>query len=503
MKATTRKFISWLMSLTVILRCFVIALLVHVGLLFILATVKVGGMAASAIRAAFDPPASTGGKEEEPDPFAAYRDQDYKAPGVGGPLAPVEYKVAIADTKPTESSVAEVIGVVDDSATAVARLQGAPGAMSAPAFGGGGEGKIGIAGIAGGSGHFKGRIGPARTINAAKFKASQEAERAVLAALRWLKENQASDGTWTASGDKCAGTALGVLAFLGHGHTPDDKEFGECVNRGVTFLVNSIDGNGLLPQKGHYMYAQGAVTLALAEAYGMTGSKAIREPLERAVKAAVAAQKVQKSEKHQGGWRYSAVATDSDTSVSGWMIMSLKSARLAGLEVPSECFEDASKFLWNVCSDEGGFGYNGPGRSPNMTGVGVLCQQFLGHQADPRIKKSLDYLKTQKFDWNAEGRFSLYGWYYITQAMFQGGGAYWEYWNKQFRDALIKVQSQDGHWQIPPSGTEEKQYAGDTHVYATTLCCLMLEVYYRYLPIYQELEKGALRPPAAGTTATK
>jgi hypothetical protein len=153
--------------------------------------------------------------------------------------------------------------------------------------------------------------------------------------------------------------------------------------------------------------------------------------------------------------------------------------------------------------EAGGFGYTGPGRTPTMTGVGVLCQQFLGHMSDPRIKKSLDYLKTQKFDWNGKGRFQLYGWYYITQAMFQGGGAYWEYWNKQFRDALIKAQSQDGHWEIPPEDGDEKNHTGNSPVYATALSCLMLEVYYRYLPIYQELEKGALRPPAAGSTATK
>jgi hypothetical protein len=130
-----------------------------------------------------------------------------------------------------------------------------------------------------------------------------------------------------------------------------------------------------------------------------------------------------------------------------------------------------------------------------MTAVGVLCQQFLGHLNDPRTKKSLDYLKEQKFDWEKAGRFSLYGWYYITQAMFQGGGSYWEYWNKQFQQPLIKAQASDGHWESPDGhGTES--------VYATSLSCLMLEVFYRYSPLYLEMEKGA-RQPGPGPTATK
>jgi hypothetical protein len=80
--------------------------------------------------------------------------------------------------------------------------------------------------------------------------------------------------------------------------------------------------------------------------------------------------------------------------------------------------------------------------------------------------------------------------------MFQGGGAYWEYWNKQFQKPLIQAQSSDGHWD--PPGDEKKHGP----VYATTLSCLMLEVFYRYSPLYQEMEKGAGRA-TTGPTATK
>jgi hypothetical protein len=120
-----------------------------------------------------------------------------------------------------------------------------------------------------------------------------------------------------------------------------------------------------------------------------------------------------------------------------------------------------------------------------MTSVGVLCQQFLGHNSDARLHKALDFLKQQKFDWASTEKHTLYGWYYATQAMFQGGGGYWEYWNKQFQKPLIKAQDADGSWS-PPGDNLGK-------VYGTTLSCLMLEVYYRYSPMYLEMERGSLR----------
>jgi len=496
MASTSRNFLGWLASLTLILRCFVIALIFHAALIFVVASIKIGGIAVKAFTAAFESASPPPAAEEEPNPFAAYREVDYNPPGASGPQLPTEYKVAIAQTPPqeTDTKAAEVIGVLSETATAVARLQGAPGALATPTFGGGGgEGKIGIPGGTG-NGNFLQRLdGTRRTIARDKYKGSQKAELAVLAALRWLKANQNDDGSWSMD-QRPAMTALAVLSFLGHGDTPDSVEFGDSVNRGIQFLLRTVDQTGLVTPRN--MYAQGAVTLALAEAYGMTQAKPIRETLERAVKANVKAQKVaKKNDAHTGGWRYSSTAPDSDLSVSGWIIMSLKSAKLAGLDVPEESFAAAGKYVWAMYDDDGGFGYSAPKRSANMTGAGVLCQQFLGQGTDPRLKRALDFLKTQKVVWaEASGHYVLYGWYYITQAMFQGGGAYWEYWNKQIRDTIINAQSQDGHWEAPPKSGEKKH--GFT--YTTTLCCLMLEVYYRYLPLYQELEK---RPAAAAPDA--
>ena len=129
----------------------------------------------------------------------------------------------------------------------------------------------------------------------------------------------------------------------------------------------------------------------------MTQSPLAREPLDRAVNAILQSQKVKKTAKiHEGGWRYSPESTDADTSVAGWNIMGLKSAKLAGIVIPEEALDAASQYIWNMYGEAGGFGYSGPGAGNATTAVGILCEQFLGHGDDKRLKKALDYYMHQK-----------------------------------------------------------------------------------------------------------
>ncbi len=63
-----------------------------------------------------------------------------------------------------------------------------------------------------------------------------------------------------------------------------------------------------------------------------------------------------------------------------------------------------------------------------------------------------------------------------------------------FTRELLKTQKSDGRWETPAfehgknkkGGHGEGSFEGlDRPVYATALCCLMLEVYYRYLPTFK------------------
>jgi hypothetical protein len=64
------------------------------------------------------------------------------------------------------------------------------------------------------------------------------------------------------------------------------------------------------------------------------------------------------------------------------------------------------------------------------------------------------------------------------------GGSAWQKWNRWFQDEIVQNQSPDGSWPVPgnkghgPMGENSKT----GQVYRTTLCILMLEVFYRYMP---------------------
>jgi hypothetical protein len=67
------------------------------------------------------------------------------------------------------------------------------------------------------------------------------------------------------------------------------------------------------------------------------------------------------------------------------------------------------------------------------------------------------------------------------------GGSAWQKWNRWFQDEVVGAQNPDGSWPVPggkthgPAGDGSKTGA----VYRTTLCILMLEVFYRYMPTTQ------------------
>ena len=80
--------------------------------------------------------------------------------------------------------------------------------------------------------------------------------------------------------------------------------------------------------------------------------------------------------------------------------------------------------------------------------------------------------------------FGFYGLYYCSQAMFQLGDNYWEFYRPVVRDMLFKNQNANGSW--IGGGTDGGQGGPN---YSTAMCVLALTVEYRYLPIYQRGEE--------------
>jgi hypothetical protein len=364
---------------------------------------------------------------------------------------------------------------------------------------------------AGGSGYgFGGRGGNHRAIGA-PYGLTKDSERAVAAALNWIARHQNKDGSWGLESymahckdPTCRGpgnvktpggaTALALLPFLAAGQTQDTRgPYQKNIYAGLYYLVKNRKADGSLADK--LMYAESLCTITLCEAYGLSGDKGLGVAAQAAVKFIESAQHA------QGGWRYSP-GMAGDTSVTGWCVMALKSAKMAGLTVTPAVLESAEAFLkLNARGKSGGLYSYTPkddqeketGPSRNMTAVALLLQQYLGHTPkEPMMLEGVAYLMHNLPDGNAR---DFYYWYYATQVMHNIPGPDWDQWNRKMRTILIKSQIREdccaaGSWDpIAPTKAPFAEAGG--RLFITSLAALTLEVYYRYLPLQAGYRSGA------------
>jgi hypothetical protein len=230
------------------------------------------------------------------------------------------------------------------------------------------------------------------------------------------------------------------------------------------------------------MYTHGLAAICLCEAYGLSRDRQIGASAQQAIHFIEGAQN-----KGDGGWRY-APGDPGDTSVVGWQVMALKSGQMAGLSVNSTTMDGAKKFLKSASSGQGGlFGYlPGGGGTPTLSAVGLLCTQYMGAQRnDPGIQEGMKYLMANMPD---KGGRNIYYWYYATQVLHNLPGYEWDTWNRKMRKMLIDTQEKKGcsagSWD-PAKPTADAFGERGGRIMQTSLSCLTLEVYYRYLPLYK------------------
>lgn len=320
-------------------------------------------------------------------------------------------------------------------------------------------------------------------------------ESAVKYALEWLAKQQQKDGSWSLKGpyadgvtveNATAATAMAMLAFQGNGHTHKKGVYQPQMEKAMRFLLKmqAHDGSFFRDIPGNSrFYTQGQCTIALCELYGMTGDPVLREPCERCVDYCV------KTQDSLGGWRY-VPGTDSDTSVTGWIVMGLQSARMARLDVPQATLDRIGKYLDEASKDSGGTRYSyipGAATTEVMTAEGLLCRQYLGwSHSDERLHNGAAYLLSPENlpDWNNR---NVYYWYYATQMLHHLEGDAWKKWNGVMRDLLVDKQvtsgKERGSWD-PIRPTPDRWGAHAGRLYVTCLSVYILEVYYRHLPIY-------------------
>ena len=348
-------------------------------------------------------------------------------------------------------------------------------------------------------GDFGGRSEAGRRAAVKKYGGTVESEKAVNLGLQWLQKIQRKDGSWSFGDVGDAGspgsmqttdvgaTSLALLCMLGAGHTHETPgPYQETVNKGLAWLMQAgLRSPAGADMRGAYqgnsgMYVQGLATICLSEAAALV-------PKDRELRRITldAVRFIDRSQGSDGGWRYQPRDVPGDTSVVGWQVMALQSARAGGISVSPDTFSDAKKFLNFVQADDGVYyGYKGPEKgNATTTAVGLLCRMYLGWKREkPQLQKGVEYLSNM-----GPSRENIYFNYYATQVLHHWDGELWDKWNKQMREQLVGTQIKEGpgagSWDV----TDPHGNAGG-RIYQTTLSLLTLEVYYRHLPIYRRFD---------------
>ena len=423
---------------------------------------------------------------------------------------------------------------------------------------------------------------------------SQATEEAILNGMIWLARHQDDDGGWTGAncllhcpeGQMCQPqtgidgvfsslgdvgvTSLALLSYLGAGYGHDAKQTlvdtvnkrritigKDIVQKGLKWLVDRQQPDGSFTGNGNYfLYNEAIATLALSEAYGLTQNKFWKGPAQKAIDFICRAQKPNPTKVGgKWGWRYTPgpvlgsgelpdlLMTDADMSVTGWMVMALKSAQLSRLKVPEGAIEGALEFA-KFCSakDNSGFvGYRDGASAGGdvqgeryadfayhlgtMSSIGMCVRIFLEHdQSDPFLLQAADVLVKdlptvhEAIDGSKGSKSGVdyYYWYYGSLALNQFDGPdapihtnrHWVPWNKAMQETVLKLQDQTpkacskGGWMIP-----DRWAYGYGPVYTTAINVLNLEVYYRYAnafgtkPEHKSASSGDSKAPAAAPAA--
>ena len=333
------------------------------------------------------------------------------------------------------------------------------------------------------------------------------ADENVIAGLRWLVKVQEPNGTWRFSSrsfaqpaisrreDTLAATAMALLAFQGFGVTPTSNhpmlvEFSPSVRRGWMWLLQQQNPDGSFfaersEIETHRFYTHAFCTIALCERLIMTGDETLQEPAQRAIDYCV------QHQSQRGGWRYlpDRFSEQSDVSVTGWVVLALKSGQAAGLTIPPETYDEVMRFLDSMQLLSNHYMYREEEPMPriSMTAQASFCRILLGWRRDnPRLAAGVRLILDSPPSFAEHGKRDVYYWFFATQTLYHYGGDEWKIWDSTMRETLVQSQEKEG----PDVGSwHPNQPARDAwlqygRLYTTCMSLYILEVYYRHLRIF-------------------
>ena len=312
----------------------------------------------------------------------------------------------------------------------------------------------------------------------AKDLLTPDAKQAADKALRFLAQSQSGDGSFgrIGQGQNVGVCGLAGLAFMSSGSTPGRGPYGVNVNKCVDYVLSHAHENGFVnfrDANSHGpMYGHGFATLFLAEVYGMSPRKDLRDKLSKAVQLIIDTQN------EQGGWRYQPQKRDADISVTICQVMALRAAKNSGIFVPNETIEKCIGYVKRSQNPDGGFMYipDGGPSGFSRSAAGVVALYSAGIYDGDEIDRGLAYLMSHlpSRQHRVQEAHYFYGHYYAVQAMWHAGDDHWAKWYPAIRDQLIARQSDNGSWinSICPA-------------YGTAMSAIILQLPNNCLPIMQ------------------
>jgi uncharacterized protein YfaS (alpha-2-macroglobulin family) len=316
---------------------------------------------------------------------------------------------------------------------------------------------------------------------------------AVAKALAFLAKRQGNNGAFGYS-YPVAETSLVALAFMASGNLPARGRYADNVARALQYIMKQaqMEGNrsGYITEGGGMgsrsrMHGHGYATLFLAEIYGMCQESGIttvdHEKLHSVLRKAI--RLIEKSQTGYGGWGYEPTNNMYDeNSVTICQAQALRSCKEAGLTVNKKVIDKAINYIRQCRNPDGSFKYSlhygSPGGTFALAAGSLATLNYAGLYEVNEFRKSYDFVlrhKPGKADsQEAMGSYFFYAHYYAALAMYYAGDRYWAEWFPAIRDYLTKKQNPDGSW------------AGDVSLEFSTACgALILQIPYRYLPIFQ------------------
>ena len=312
-----------------------------------------------------------------------------------------------------------------------------------------------------------------------------ETLKAVVKGLDYLQLKQSDDGSWVMGGGEgypVAMTALAGTAMLAHGNSPTRGKYAKSVQGAIEYLVRCATATGLITGSsqdgGQPMHGHGFALMFLACVYGMITKESLRQKVQAAVRKAVAL--TSQGQSLHGGWTYIPGAGD-EGSVTVTQVQALRAAHNAGFLVPRATIEEAVKYLERCRTPEGGIQYSllaasGPRLPISAAAVATL---YNAGQFDSSIATDCLKYVWAKFSategWDKGDGHSFYAHLYAAQGFYMAGDQYWDKYFPATRDQLLAMQQPEGSWNGDGVGT----------VYGTSIATIILQLPYKYLPIFQ------------------